>query len=543
MRARLRGDVVWLIVIAGGFAVASYATLGLQSFDSGETITAGKVIHSSYLATFHAFATGERSGPVYYSLAWAWSRVFGVGEVGLRSLSLIATLGTIVAMYLAGRELAGRRAGVLAALLTACNPDVYWFSQEARSYPFYICLSAVGAYFFLRSLRRPSRLAYGGWALAACVGLATHYFTAFFFGIEAAVLIWVAWRRDRRAPVVAAAAWVLTGLALLPLAISQEHSGRANAFTSVPVLERGASALVKFATGQMTHPSGALGDTPMAARMAAPVILSIFAVAIVVLFRRTPPEPRRLARWVALVAGLGFAIPLALALGGLDYVEPYNLDGALPLLLLLVAAGADAAIAGARIPRRLRFAPAAALALPMAGMVGAICLSSALQRDNWRGLSQAVLATRPSGIVLADPPQIGVTLSYYLGPDLPGLDSSASPCGVEARRIVAVSEGPQNPPRSGFRLTATHIVDGRWTVATYEAPRPVALDTKHVEDLGIVRGRHSTLVDGARPLPAPQPETVAVKRLQRLATASTTIHQPAQTLACGLEAGVNLQRL
>ena len=93
MRGRLRGDVVWLVVILGAFAAVSVSTLGLQSFDSGETITAGRVIHASYLTTFHQLATSERSGPVYYSLAWAWAHLFGTGEAGLRSLSLLFKIG------------------------------------------------------------------------------------------------------------------------------------------------------------------------------------------------------------------------------------------------------------------------------------------------------------------------------------------------------------------------------------------------------------------------------------------------------------------
>ncbi len=521
------------MAIVAGFAVVCFATLGLQSFDSGETITAGRVIHPGYLDTFRAFAGSERSGPVYYSLAWAWSHLFGTGEVGLRSLSMLAGIGTIVAMYLAGRELLGRRAGVLAALLAACNPDVFWFSQEARSYPFYIFFSAVALYFFLRALKRPSRGAYVGWALAGCAGLATHYFSGLFTGIEALILVAAARQGERRRALGACGALALTGIALLPLAIQQERSGRNNAFTQVPVIERGASALVKFATGQLTHPSGSLVNIPMGARYAAPVILALFAASIFVLFRLGRGRPRRLAGVVAVVAGAGFAIPLVLALAGLDYVEPYNLDGALPLLLLLVAGGAALAADALKARTPLRLAPAAVIALPMAAVIAAICTVPGMQRDNWRGLSQAVLASRPRGIVLVAPPEVGVTLSYYMGGAMPAVDSSSYPCGVQARRIIAVTDGPQNPPRYGYRLVAKRTVEGRWTVATYSAPRPLALDAKDIEGLGIVRGRHSALLDGAQPLPAPRPESVAVRRLRRLATASAPIHEPVQTLACG----------
>src|SRR6476620_9842922 len=105
----------WLLValtLAGG--IVRLATAGAQSFDGGEAITAYRVIHPSYLTTLHEVAHSERSPPLYYSLAWVWTRVFGTGQVGLRSLSVLAGTLTIPFAYLAARELADRRAGLAA---------------------------------------------------------------------------------------------------------------------------------------------------------------------------------------------------------------------------------------------------------------------------------------------------------------------------------------------------------------------------------------------------------------------------------------------
>ncbi len=543
MRARLRGDVVWLVVILGAFAAASFSTLGQQSFDSGETITAGRVLHAGYLATFHQLATSERSGPVYYSLAWAWARLFGTGEAGLRSLSLLFTLPTIIAMYAAGRELLGRRAGVLAALLTACNADVFWFSQEARSYPLYICFCAIGLAFFVRALKRPTGSVYAGWAAAGAVALATHYFSAFFFGLEGLVLI-AARRGQPRAPLRATGAIALAGLALLPLAIHQEQGGRVNGFTSVPVLERGASALVKFGAGQMSHPSGAWRDIPLAGQAGGIAVLVLCAGAIAVFFARARGEPARIGRRVALVGAGGFALPLLFALAGFDYVETYNLDGALPPLLLLVACGAELALRErGRLPVR-RAAPGA-IAAAMAAMIGLTAAIPALQREDFRGLGEAVMA-QGRGVVLAQPPDVSDPLSYYLGRDLHGLSPSNYPCGVRARRIVAVSGGGElGVPRFGFTLTQTEVVAGRWTVATYAAPRPYRLDGSRIRALGIESGRDVALSSATRPAAAPR-ATPAVQRLRRLAVSGSALSAtaPGQPPACGLDtARVRLARV
>ena len=71
---------------------------------------------------------------LYYGLAWLWTRLFGTGEVGIRSLSALAGTATIVVVYLAGRELLSRRAGLIAAAIVAVSPAMIWFSQDARAY-------------------------------------------------------------------------------------------------------------------------------------------------------------------------------------------------------------------------------------------------------------------------------------------------------------------------------------------------------------------------------------------------------------------------
>src|SRR5438876_576650 len=82
----------------------------------------------------HPARGSGRTPPFYYMLAWGWAKLFGTGEVGLRSLSALAGTLTIPAAYAAGRALSSRRAGLIAAALFAVNPLLVWYSQEARAY-------------------------------------------------------------------------------------------------------------------------------------------------------------------------------------------------------------------------------------------------------------------------------------------------------------------------------------------------------------------------------------------------------------------------
>ena len=158
----------WLLAgIIAAAAIVRFATLDHQSYDHDEAVTAWRVLHSGLGKTLHVVVNSERSPPLYYLLAWLWSKLFGTGEVGLRSLSaLIGTL-TVPAAYLAARELSSRRAGLIAAALVAFNPYLVWYSQEARSYALFVFFAAWGIYFFARCLNDPSRRNLGLWAAAS----------------------------------------------------------------------------------------------------------------------------------------------------------------------------------------------------------------------------------------------------------------------------------------------------------------------------------------------------------------------------------------
>src|SRR5205823_4413733 len=105
-----------IVALAAGLR---FATLGLQSYRYDEAVTALRVIHPSLFSTFSAVPHSESSPPLYYVAAWFWSRAFGTGEVGLRSLSAIAGTASIAVIYFATATLTTRRAGLIAAAIVA----------------------------------------------------------------------------------------------------------------------------------------------------------------------------------------------------------------------------------------------------------------------------------------------------------------------------------------------------------------------------------------------------------------------------------------
>ncbi|MBX9456101.1 MAG: glycosyltransferase family 39 protein [Rhizobium sp.] len=80
----------------------------------------------------------ETHPPLYYSILRAWTLVFGNSELGLRSLSLLFSLGTVLVVAVSGRLLdAGweaRAAGLVGAALLAVNYAGIREAQNARPY-------------------------------------------------------------------------------------------------------------------------------------------------------------------------------------------------------------------------------------------------------------------------------------------------------------------------------------------------------------------------------------------------------------------------
>ena len=202
-----------------------FATLPARSYWIDEAATV-VVLRRSFGSMLSAIADREGAPPLYYVLAWLWTRVFGLGEAGLRSLSAVLGTAAILVAYAVARRLASRRAGLAAAAVAAVSPFLVWLSQDGRTYVLAVLLGGLSFLAFLRALEAPSRRTLAEWALASSLAMATHYFAVFLVAAEA---VWLLREHPeaRRARAVLAAP-LLTGAALVPLAVAQ--SGRGGAF-------------------------------------------------------------------------------------------------------------------------------------------------------------------------------------------------------------------------------------------------------------------------------------------------------------------------
>ncbi|HET8566447.1 MAG TPA: glycosyltransferase family 39 protein [Solirubrobacterales bacterium] len=494
-------------------AALRFATIDLQSYRYDEAVTVGRVLHPSLLDTFWAVPRSESTPPLYYLIAWLWSRPFGTGEVWMRSLSALAGTASILVVYLGARALPlPRRAGLVAAAAVAVSPVLIWFSQDARAYSLVFLLTALSFLFFARARRSGSRRDLAWWAAFSALALATHYFAGFVVAAEAAVLLW---SPGRRAVAVSLLPILATGALLLPIALEQREHAHAGWIASQPQglrLERAAAKLVGSDNGE-EHGRRATDPVPFAL----PLVLALVSPAL--LLALGAPQERRAAGPAALVGGIALALPLLLALLGSDYVDGRNLLPVFVPLLILLGAGFGVRRAG-------RWG---------LGLAGAFCLCGLLftleidrlprlQREDLRNAAAAVGSLRPGTVVVADRYAASWPLRYYLGarpatklPPLREIDlvGSASAAEEQARRILP----------SSFHEVEAKPVSYDFTLTRYRSFHPARVSLASLERGALVGGggRASVLVG---PSPWSPPSASASEPWRRAPAAASSSAAP-----------------
>jgi mannosyltransferase len=389
-----RADVAIVVGITVVAALLRFATLDVQSFSADESVTAGTVLDPNFIQMLKEVAGGESTPPLYYVIAWFWSKLFGTGEVGLRTLSALIGTALVPVAYALGAKLVSRRVGVVLCALVAVNPMLVWFSQEARAYSLLALTSTASVLLFVYALESPTRRRLALWAAASALTLATHYFGLIIVAAEA---IWLLASRRQRDVQLAVGAVTAAGLALAPLAIHQAGGDQTGWITEIPLGKR-LSDMDEFLVG-------ATGDD---LAYVLPISVALVGVGLLLLALRADGRERRGA---GVAAALGLAVvivPLALILVDADRVLGKNLLPALVPLGLVVAAGF-----GARRSGLLGTAAAVGLCAVSALVVIRVAESPELQRTDYRGAAKLIRAGPSAAIVARE--NAGATLKLYLG--------------------------------------------------------------------------------------------------------------------------------
>jgi mannosyltransferase len=340
----------------------------------------------------------DGSPPLYYLLLHLWMQLTGTSEEAVRSLSLVCALVAVPVAWWAARGPFGSRAAWMAAVLTATNPFLTIYAQEARMYALAALLALVACGAFARSFAaEPEAHGRRGWAIAFAVTFAALLYThnwALFFG-AACGAVWLGLLAVAPPPARRELLWigaigfggaVLLYLPWVPTTLYQAaHTGApwAEAPTVLSLLGTPGRMLGKFAQVALLLVSGAglvslftrRGGRLSPAGRAAVCLLTIAVLTVVLAWLASQASPAWASRYLAVAVG--------------------------PLLLVAAAGLANAGRLG------------------IAGLIVAAALAAGNtppdDKSNVRDVAEAIAPSLRSGdlVVSTQPEQVSV-LAYYL---------------------------------------------------------------------------------------------------------------------------------
>jgi len=353
----------------------------------------------------------EPHPPVYYTLLKLWTLLFGNSELGLRSLSLVASMATILVVAVSGRllraSLTGEGVGLLGAALLAVNYANIREAQNARPYSLQtlVCTVAVIAALGLvtrLSLQARAASFRDGWLVPALVlglfaGCAlwihnTSLFIAFgiWCGLAPSLIVTPAEQRLRNfaifcgAGLLALAVWAPD----IPLFLHQSRAFAGLAFWLTPKMRDLYSAWLLF-----------LGENWPALSLT----VVLLALGLFRLFRSAPA--------LALAVAAILLLPLYAMLTVSFLVKPIYIQRLfawmVPLGLLVMALGI---LTATRLPWARLGLVFVVVSLAAARSVEDIDRPI----DDWKAIAAEIARdARPGDVVIAVPAEGSIAVDYY----------------------------------------------------------------------------------------------------------------------------------
>jgi hypothetical protein len=309
-------------VAATTIAVAVFVVVLLHRWPPHEDEALVLFVGRGSLGELFETVLGHRGGaPLHFLLGWADVRLGG-GLTGLRLISGVFAAGSVPLVALLGSRLAGRAAGLVAAVLAAGSWVLLFHGIYGRMYSLFLFTSTLSYLALLAALEHGGRRRFALWGLALVAVVATHPYGAL---VCAAQGITVLALRQRLRPALATLGAVF--VVCLPFwwadtvlkdrfAVGVGGGGRLGDPGSVV-------SYLLYVAGDFTS-----GWKPVRA-----LALALAAIGFVLLARRS--------RGAVLVAAPVFLVPtiafLAVHLGGSTSPESRHLIFALPFVATLVA--------------------------------------------------------------------------------------------------------------------------------------------------------------------------------------------------------------
>src|SRR5215210_1513962 len=209
MRIR-EADLFWIGTAAVTLALAGVLAWFLDSWPPHEDEALALFVGRSSFGDLLHTVIAERGGaPLHFVFAWLVVHLGG-GLGALRVVSLVFAVASVPLIALLGQRLAGRAAGVVAALLASATWVLIFHGIYGRMYSLFLFASLVSFLALLSALDGGGRRRFALWGVALLLLLASHPYAVLVVGAQG---LYVLLRRRRlREALTTLAAVVVAGI-------------------------------------------------------------------------------------------------------------------------------------------------------------------------------------------------------------------------------------------------------------------------------------------------------------------------------------------
>jgi len=222
--------------------------------------------------------------PVYFTLAYAWSRLTSTSVDAMRMLSVLFGLGSVVTIFFVGKRLYNAATGLIAAAGLALSMPHIYYSQEVRVYALVTLLALLSMLFFIQALQNGRRLHWLLHGVANFLLIFTHLFAVYLLAAQWVYLL-IYNRRALRMWTLAHGSFGLL-LFLWLQTVDLSNIDQAAHWIVQPGLRELGMLLLIFAGGRPSNenpashlPSGLSLDIPLALMMAGLAALLVVSTA------------------------------------------------------------------------------------------------------------------------------------------------------------------------------------------------------------------------------------------------------------------------
>src|SRR5580704_13577962 len=181
-------EIFVVILVAAGF-IYSYH-LGTDALGASEAYSAWAASKPGVSAIVRTPVLHDPGKQVfYYVVLHYYSRIFGLTETSLRSMSMVFSLVTLALVFALGREMFDDYTALAAAAIWAFNPLAVAFAHTARMYPMLMAIALAQLLTLWRVRMRPG---VNGAVLCGVTGAAllyTHLGGILFLGAAVTMLL------------------------------------------------------------------------------------------------------------------------------------------------------------------------------------------------------------------------------------------------------------------------------------------------------------------------------------------------------------------